>query len=465
MAIRACSAVFIATIFARSPRAGPGGRLAAARGAVLIDGLLAARAQMALSLMFHIVFAAIGIALPLLMVIAEGLGLRRHDPVYREVARAWARGAAIFFAVGAVSGTVLSFELGLLWPAFMARAGALIGLPFALEGFAFFAEAIFLGIYLYGWDRVPPRAHLAAGAVVAASGAASAVFVLAVNGFMNAPGGFAIGPKGEWTNLDPIAAMANPFWLPNAVHMLLGAYTATGFGAAGLHALALRRDPSSERHRRALHIALAVGAVAALLQPISGDEVARLVHRLQPAKLAALEGQFQTEACAPFRIGGFPFPQEGETRYALEIPCGLSLLAARDPHAVIEGLGAFPADARPDPRPVHVAFQVMIGIGTLLAGLGVWAAWLAWRRGGRFAEQRAFSAALVAAAPLGFVAIEAGWIVTEVGRQPWIIQGVMRVGDAVTPLPWLWAPLVLFGSVYLGLAWVVVRLMRRVVMR
>jgi cytochrome d ubiquinol oxidase subunit I len=201
----------IVAIFARSPRDGVDGRLPKARGERLIDELIAARAQMALSLMFHIVFAAIGIALPLLMVIAEGLGLRRHDLVYREIARAWARGAAIFFAVGAVSGTALSFELGLLWPAFMARAGSLIGLPFALEGFAFFAEAIFLGIYLYGWERVPARAHLAAGAVVAASGAASAVFVLAVNGWMNAPTGFAIG--------------RSVFWEPSAAY-LTGAKTA-----------------------------------------------------------------------------------------------------------------------------------------------------------------------------------------------------------------------------------------------
>jgi hypothetical protein len=272
-----------------------------------------------------------------------------------------------------------------------------------------------------------------------------------------------VGTTGTTTStaIDPIAAMANPFWIPNAVHMLLGAYTATGFGAAGLHALALRREPHSEFHRKALRIALSVGAVTALLQPISGDQVARLVHAQQPAKLAALEGQFESVACAPLRIGGFPFPQQGETRYALEIPCGLSLLAAHDPHAVIQGLDAFPPDARPDPRPVHVAFQVMVGIGTLLAALGVWAAWLAWRRGERFSESRAFTAALVGAAPLGFVAIEAGWIVTEMGRQPWIIYGVMRVGEAVTPMPWLGIPLAVIAVLYVGLAYVVVRLMRR----
>jgi cytochrome bd ubiquinol oxidase subunit I len=426
-----------------------------------MSDLAAARTLMALSLGFHIVFAAIGIALPALMVVAESLWLRRRDPVYLEIARAWARGAGIFFAVGAVSGTVLSFELGLLWPAFMARAGALVGLPFAAEGFAFFAEAIFLGIYLHGWNRVSPRAHLAAGVVVAVSGAASALFVMAVNGWMNAPTGFSVGRAGEWIDVDPIAAMANPFWIPSTVHMLIAAYTATAFGAAGIHALGLRRDPGSRFHLKALRIALALGAVTALLQPISGDAVARVVYQRQPAKLAALEGQFRSEACAPLRIGGIPFPSARETRWALEIPCGLSLLATHSPRSTIQGLDAFFADERPDPRPVHLAFQAMVAIGSLLIALAAWAAWIGWRRGGRFAGERRFLGALVAAAPLGFVAIEAGWVVTEMGRQPWIVYGKLRVADAVTPMPGLVVPLVVFGAIYVALACVVVVLMRR----
>ena len=426
-----------------------------------MSDLLAARAQMAISLGFHIVFAAIGIALPALMVFAEARGLRRGDPVYLEIARAWARGAAIFFAVGAVSGTVLSFELGLLWPAFMERAGPWIGLPFALEGFAFFTEAIFLGIYLYGWNRVPPAAHLAAGALVAVSGAASALFVLAVNGWMNAPTGFTVGPGGTFENADPIAALANPFWIPNTIHMLIGAYQATAFGAAGIHAAVLLRDPGHRFHREALRIVLAVAAVTSLLQPLSGDYNARMLHEVQPIKLAAMEGQFRTETCAPLRIGGMPSLEERRTRFALEIPCGLSWMVGHDADARVLGLDAFPENEWPDPRPVHVAFQIMVGIGSLLALLGAWGAWIAWRHASRIGEHRRLLWALVAAAPLGFVAIEAGWVVTELGRQPWIIVGHMRVAEALTPMPGIGVSLALYSAIYLGLAWIVVQLMRR----
>ena len=430
-----------------------------------MSDLLAARWQMGLSLAFHIVFAAIGVALPALMVSAEALWLRTGALVYRDIARSWAKGAAVFFAVGAVSGTVLSFELGLLWPQFMARAGPLVGLPFALEAFAFFTEAIFLGIYLYGWDRVGPRAHLAAGVMVAASGLASAVFGMAVNGWMNAPTGFALGPGGELGDVDPIAAMQNAFWIPNAIHMSTAAYLATAFGAAGIHAFALRRDARDLFHQKALRIALAVGAGMAVLQPLSGDVLARVVHRVQPAKLAALEGQFESRRCAPLRIGGIPHLAAGETRYALEIPCGLSWLAARDPQAWIAGLEEFPADERPDPRPVHLAFQIMVSISLALLGLGSWAGWIAWRGRGRFEERRAFLGCLVAAAPLGFVAIEAGWLVTELGRQPWIIYGQMRVEQAVTPMPGLVVPLALFSAIYVGLAVIVAALLRGQVLR
>ncbi len=426
-----------------------------------MSDLLAARAQMAISLGFHIVFAAIGIALPALMVLAEARGLRLRDPVYREIAKAWARGAAIFFAVGAVSGTVLSFELGLLWPAFMQRAGPLIGLPFALEGFAFFTEAIFLGVYLYGWDRVSPAAHMVAGVLVAASGAASALFVLGVNGWMNAPTGFTLAADGSFENVDPLAALANPFWIPSTIHMLIGAYQATAFGAAGIHAAALLREPGHVFHREALRMVLFVAALTSLLQPISGDLNARRLHTLQPSKLAAMEGQFQSQECAPLRIGGFPSVAEQRTRGALEIPCGLSLMVAHDPGARVLGLDAFPENERPDPRPVHLAFQLMVAIGSALALLGACGAWVAWKHGARIAEHRRLLALLVAAAPLGFVAIEAGWVVTELGRQPWIIFGVMRVDEALTPMPGIVVSLALYSAIYLGLTAIVVQLMRR----
>src|ERR1700688_2223778 len=235
-----------------------------------MSDIFAARSQMAMSLVFHIIFAAIGVALPLMMVIAEGLWLRTHDAAYLCVAKRWAKGTAILFAVGAVSGTVLSFELGVLWPRFMGLAGAAIGMPFSLEGFAFFTEAIFLGIYLYGWNRVSARAHLAAGIVVAASGMLSGIFVVIANSWMNTPTGFRL-VAGQPVDINPIAAMLNPAAVQEVLHMTLAAYAATGFAVAGIHAYLLLHDRANPFHRRALAIALSVGAFASLAQPLTGD--------------------------------------------------------------------------------------------------------------------------------------------------------------------------------------------------
>ena len=419
--------------------------------------LLAARTQMALSLGFHIVFAEIGIAMPLMMVIAEWRWRRTGELAYLDLARRWAKGTAILFAVGAVSGTVLSFELGLLWPGFMRWAGAIIGMPFSLEGFAFFTEAIFLGVYLYGWERVSPRAHLVAGVIVAVSGAASAVFVVTANAWMNAPAGFDL-VNGQATHVDPIAAMLNRAALSQTIHMVLAAYAATGMAVAGIHAALLLRGSRGALHRHALAVALVVGAPAALLQPLSGDLSARFVARWQPVKLAALEGQFATERGAPLRIGGVPDEDARTTRWAIEIPHGLSLLAFHDPDAEVRGLNEVPRELWPPVLPVHLAFQVMVGLGTALALVGAWAGVLALRRRSP-ADVRAFLWAVAVAAPFGFIATEAGWTVTEVGRQPWIIQGVLLVRDAVTPMPGLIVPFLLFTVLYLFLGVVVVWLL------
>ncbi len=424
-----------------------------------MDDLAFARAQMGLSLAFHIVFAVIGIGVPALMVMAEGLWLRTGDPTYLTLTRQWAKGTAILFAVGAVSGTVLSFELGLLWPEFMAYAGGIIGMPFSLEGFAFFTEAIFLGIYLYAWDRVRPLGHWLAGVVVAVSGLASAVFVVTANAWMNAPTGFDI-VDGRAVNVDPIAAMLNPAAAQQVVHMVLAAYVATGFGVAGVHAFFLLRDRTSAFHRRAFAIALTMGALAIPLQVLSGDLIARMVAARQPVKFAAMEAHYRTQAGAPLTLGGVPDDTAMQTRFALRIPYGLSLLAAHDPHAVVAGLEAFPRDEWPDVRAVHWAFQVMVAGGVALLALAGWAGGLAWRRR-RLPDTRWFLRAMVAAAPLGFVAIEAGWVVTEMGRQPWIIYGVMRTADAVTPLPGLVVPFALFTAVYVLLSIILVVLLRR----
>jgi cytochrome d ubiquinol oxidase subunit I len=411
-----------------------------------MNDLLAARGQMAISLAFHIVFAVAGIGMPLLMVIAECAFLKSGIPDFQKLAMRWAKGTAILFAVGAVSGTVLSFELGLLWPAFMNWAGAIIGMPFSLEGFAFFTEAIFLGVYLYGWNRVPVSTHIAAGAVVAISGAASAIFVVIANAWMNTPTGFAL-QDGKPVSIDPISAMMNPSALPEALHMVLAAYAACGFAVAGVHAWLLLKDPGRPFHRYALQIALLTAGVAAILQPFSGDFLAQRVARNQPVKLAAMEGHFETQRGAPIRIG------------AWEVPYGLSLLAFHDPQAIVKGLNDFPVEDWPPVDVVRIAFQVMVASGLVMTATSLVGFWK-WKRGRLFQGTR-FLHLLIWTSPLGFVAIEAGWAVTEVGRQPWIIQGVLRTADAVTPMPGLIVPFVTFTALYIFLAFVVAWLLLR----
>ena len=425
--------------------------------------LLAARSQMAVSLAFHIIFAVVGIGMPVLMLIAERRWQKTGDPVHLDLAKRWSKGTAILFAVGAVSGTVLSFELGLLWPGFMELAGGIIGMPFSLEGFAFFTEAIFLGIYLYGWDRISPRAHVWAGIAVAISGAASGIFVVTANSWMNSPAGFDL-VGGRPVNIDPIAAMLNPMAFQQTLHMTLAAYAATGFAVGGIHAFLLLFDPANAFHRRALTAALALGAPAAVLQPISGDLSARSVAARQPIKLAAMESHFETMAAAPLTIGGFPDPESGETRYAIKIPYGLSLLAFHDPHAVVRGLHDFPREDWPNVPIVHTAFQVMVALGTYLALVSLWVFWT-WLRRKDVTGSRWRLRAIALGAPMGFLAIEAGWTVTEVGRQPWIIQGVLRTADAVTPMPGLVVPFLLFTLLYCFLGVIVAWLLYRQIIR
>jgi cytochrome d ubiquinol oxidase subunit I len=425
--------------------------------------ILAARAQMGMSLAFHIVFACIGVAMPLLMAIAEWLYLKTGDEVYYTLARRWAVGTAIMFAVGAVSGTVLSFELGLLWPRFMKWAGAIIGMPFSLEGFAFFTEAVFLGIYMYGWHRVSPRAHLAAGVVVALSGMASAVFVVIANSWMNTPVGFKL-VGGQPVDIHPLAALSNPAALHETIHMTIAAYAASGFAVAGIHAFMLLRDRNNLFHKKGLAIAFSVGALAALAQPLSGDLAAREVARLQPIKMAAFEGLFETQRGAPLAIGGIPDVKAHRLRYAIELPDMLSLMTYHDPHALVRGLESFPQSDWPPLIPVHLAFQTMVGAGFAMSALALWAGWLLWRRRTIYSSDW-FLRAMVAGSPLGLIAVEAGWTVTEVGRQPWVIYGVMRTADAVTPMPGLAATFILFTVLYIFLAVTVAYLLWRQVMQ
>src|SRR5215216_606007 len=423
---------------------------------------------MGTSLAFHIVFAVLGMGLPVLLLIAEGLWLKTGNPVYMALVRRWSKGFAILFAVGAVSGTILSFELGLLWPIFMRYAGGIIGLPFSAEGFAFFIEAIFLGLYLYGWDRLSPVAHWLTAFPIAISGTASAIFVISANAWMNSPTGFRI-VDGQVVDVDPIAATFNSAWFQQSLHMVLAAYIATGLAVAGIYAWAMLRGRNDAYHRAGLTIAIALATVFAPLQPISGDISARWVADNQPPKLAALEGQFRTEAGAGLSIGGWPDVEARQTRYAIRIPRLLSLLAYHDPNAVVRGLDEWPRADQPDPRIVHIAFQIMVGIGFSVVGLVAWY-WLAAWRNRRHRPAGMFPGpwllrALVIAAPLGFLAVEAGWTVTEVGRQPWIIYRIMRTSEAVTPVPGQFVALGGFPLVYIFLAAIVVWLLMRQVAR
>ncbi len=409
---------------------------------------------MEVSLGFHMIFAALGIGLPLLLLIAEGLWLKTGQAHYRELARQWAKATALTFAVGAVSGTALSFELGLLWPEFMRQAGATVGSAFTLEGFAFFIEATFLGLYLYGWDRLSPRAHFLTGIPVAVSGLASGILVVAVNAYMQYP---ALDAAGQ-VRTDPLAPFASPAWLHMSLHSSLSCYIATGFAAAGVYALGMLRGRNDAYHRSGLRIALAVAAVTAVLQPLSGDVSARAVAQLQPAKLAAMEAVFTTERGAPLLIGGLPDVENRSVRYAIEIPRGLSFLAHHDFNAVVAGLDRVPRENWPNVTITHIAFQIMVGCGFLLAAVGALYWLLQWRKRD---PNRALLRTLLLVAPLGFVALEAGWVVTEVGRQPWVINGVMRTADAVTTVDDVHITFYAFCILYAVLGAVLVMLLRR----
>jgi cytochrome d ubiquinol oxidase subunit I len=426
----------------------------------MIDALLAARLQMAVSLGFHILFAVAGMAMPCLMVLAEWRHQQTGDPVYRELSHRWAKGTAILFAVGAISGTVLSFELGLLWPRFMEFAGPLIGMPFSLEGLAFFLEAIALGVYLYGWDRVSPRAHLLSGIVVAVSGAASGVLVIAVNSFMNTPRGFTLGSQGEIVSADLWEAFFTPAFPTQASHMLISAYVSVGFAVLGIHAARLRRAPGNPFHAAAVRLVLPLLLIATPLQIVSGDFSAKHLAEYQPAKLAAAESLWETTRGAPLLVGGIPVDGGRDVILGLHIPKGLSLLAHADPDAEVTGLADIPEDQRPPVLIVHLAFQLMVGCGFAMLGLVGYGLWLRWRKH-TLEDHRGFLTAAACAGPLGLIAVEAGWVVTEVGRQPWIIFGVMRVRDAVTPMPGLHVSFWASVAVYLFLGSVVALLLYR----
>ncbi len=424
-----------------------------------MDDILAARSQMALSLAFHIVFSCIGMVMPFFMAVAHFYWLKTGNLMFKNVTKAWSKGVAIFFATGAVSGTVLSFELGLLFPEFMKHAGPIFGMPFSLEGTAFFIEAIALGFFLYGWDRFNKWFHWFTGVIVGISGLASGILVVAANAWMNSPAGFD-HINGQYTNVDPIKAMFNAAWFPEALHMCLAAVAATGFAVAGVHAWMILRNRNVEFHTKSFKIAAVFAAMAALLQPLSGDISAKSVAERQPAKLAAMEAIYHTERGVPLLIGGIPDDAAQKVNYALPIPKALSFLAYGDLNATVKGLNDIPADQRPPVAVTHYAFQIMVGLGTVMAAISILYLTIVLKKKS-WRDKRWLLTLFALATPLGFIAVEAGWAVTEVGRQPWIIYGIMRTKDAVTPMPGIAVTFYIFTAVYLSLAVIVAFMLHR----
>ncbi|TDD94261.1 cytochrome ubiquinol oxidase subunit I [Actinomadura rubrisoli] len=413
--------------------------------------------QMALSLGWHIVLACFGVGMPAITLIAEWRGHRTGDAAYRLLARRWARAMGVLFAVGAVSGTILSFEMGLLWPGLMGTYGQVIGLPFSLEGIAFFIEAIFLGLYLYAWDRMPPVQHMLSGVPIVLAGVASAFFVVTANAWMQQPTGFDT-EHGRIVRVRPWEAMFNPATPSQTVHMILAAFMVAGFGMASVYAVAMLRGRRDRYHRLGFLLPFTVAAVIAPAQVVVGDWAAHFVADNQPVKLAAMEGVYETESGVPLHVGGVAV--DGELRYAVEIPDGLSLLAHWDPKAAIAGLDEVPERDRPPVNAVHLAFQAMVGLGFAMLALGAWLG-LAWWRRRDLPRTPWFLRAASLAGVAAVVALESGWVVTEVGRQPWIVYGVLRTSDAVNPAPGLVWGFALVAAVYALLTGASVYVLRR----
>jgi cytochrome bd ubiquinol oxidase subunit I len=420
--------------------------------------LLQARQMQALSFAVHIPLVCFGIALPAIILYAEWRYLRTGDDLYLTLAKRWTRIMAALFAVGVITGTILSFEMGLLWPNFTATFGSVFGLGFAVEGFSFFIEAIFIGIYVYGWDRLTPRAHFASGIPMALAGITGSLMVIAVNGWMNHPTGFRL-VGGKAVDVHPFQALfENSYFWHELVHMYLAGYIVTGFLLAGAYAIGRLRGKWGRYERTALAIPLTIAALASPVQILVGDWAAREVAKTQPVKLAAIEGLAHTTKGAPEHLLGWY--TRGQVEYGIAIPKMLSLLAFHNPDASVTGLDSVPADQRPPVNVVRVAFQTMVGIGTLLALLAVGYLTILYRRK-RLPESVWFYRALTLAGPLSVVALIAGWVTTEVGRQPWVVYRVMRTSQAVTGAGGIPIGYGALALIYAGVGVAVVWILRR----
>lgn len=423
-------------------------------------GLLPARQQMAFSLGWHIVLACFGVAFPAIIFVVHRRGIVHGDSVALGLAQRWAKVSAVLFAIGAVSGTVLSFEMGLLWPGLMGRFGDVLGLPFAFEGLSFFVEAIFLGIYLYGWGRMPPKRHLLMLVPMGIAGVVGTFCVVSVNAWMNHPAGFTIR-DGEVTDINPWRAMFNDGALMQFAHMWVAAFMVVGLTVSGVYAFGLLRGRLDAHHRLGFKVPFAFASAAAVVQPFLGHVLGMRIHDTQPAKLAAFELAQTAESPAPLRLGGVLI--DGEVRWALTIPRLGSIIARNSWDAPVPGLDEVPRSQWPPVNITHLAFQSMVGIGTLLATVAV-VYWLARWRGRDLLDCRWFLRLAVIAGPMAILAVESGWVATEVGRQPWTVWQVLTTVDAASESSGLWWSYIAVLVVYLGVtigAYVVLRSMAR----
>jgi cytochrome bd ubiquinol oxidase subunit I len=423
--------------------------------------LLEARQMQALSFSVHIPLVAFGISLPAIVLFVEWLYLRTGDQLYHTLARRWSRVMVTLFAVGVITGTVLSFEMGLLWPNFTGTFGGVFGLGFEIEGFSFFMEAIFIGIYVYGWRRLSPRWHFVSGFPIVITGFLGSLMVISVNAWMNHPGGFKLR-HGKVVDVDPLKALfANSYLWHELIHMYVAGYMVSGFILTGAYAVSRLRGRFGRYERTALIVPLTIAALSSIAQGPIGDWAARDVAATQPTKLAAIEGLYKTTRGASEHLLGWY--THGHVEYGIAIPHLLSLLAFHNPDAKVQGLDAVSAAERPPVNVVRVAFQSMVGIGTLLGLLSLWFL-AAWIRRRRLPRSPWFYRALVAAGPLSVVALIAGWVTTEVGRQPWVVYHVMLTSAAVTGAPGIPVGYAALAASYVvvaaGLAWVLRRLAR-----
>jgi cytochrome bd ubiquinol oxidase subunit I len=408
------------------------------------SNLLAARNQMALTLGFHIILACLGVAFPAIMLIAEYRGRKHDDADALKLAERWSRAVAVLFAVGAVSGTVLTFEFGLLWPRFMDQFGDAFGIPFAIEGLFFFTEAIFIAIYIYGWKRLDGWKHFWTGVPIFVAGLGGAASVVAANGWMNQPDGFTLGADGKVTDVQPFDVLFNSASGYEIPHMILAAYMVVGFLVASVYAVGMLKGRRDRYHLVGFLIPFCVAAIATPIQLFVGDTAARAIADHQPAKFAAMECVYKGGSDQTEYIGGIC--KDGAVKYAIGIPGLDSFLVGWSTDTDVTGLNQIPEnDQPPSPTMLHASFDLMVGIGSALMLLVLWFAWVWWRRK-ELPQTVWFLRAAAVSGVAAIIALEAGWIVTEVGRQPWIVQGFMRTKDAVTDAQGLWF---VFGFTFL----------------